>query len=81
MAIPGLFFFIFVFSKQLIVNKICRWLDLNHRSLVSEVNALPTEPQPLPNFMIFYMSVFVCVIKKSFQLNKSDLLLSVVMSQ
>ena len=33
---------------QLIVNKICRWLDLNHGSLVSEATALPTMPQPLP---------------------------------
>ena len=33
---------------QLIVNKICRWLDLNHGSLVSEATALPTVPQPLP---------------------------------
>ena len=46
-AIAGLFFFIFVYSKQLIEIKICQWLDLNHRSLVSPVTALPTEPQPL----------------------------------
>ena len=47
-AFPGLFFFIFVFSIQLIVNKKCRWLDSNCGSLVSEATALPTEPQPLP---------------------------------
>ena len=27
---------------------VCRWLDSNHRPLVSEATALPTEPQPLP---------------------------------
>ena len=26
----------------------CRWLDSNHGPLESEVTALPTEPQPLP---------------------------------
>ena len=38
-----LFSFLFVFSMQLTVNswyKVCRWLDSNHRPLVSE----PTEP-------------------------------------
>ena len=44
----GLFFFIFVFSIQLLENKICRCLDSNYRSLVLEVTTLPTEPQPLP---------------------------------
>ena len=52
MVIPGLFFFIFVFSIQLTVNnvqnKFCRWLDSNREPLVSEVTTLPTEPQPLP---------------------------------
>ena len=51
-AIPGLFFFIFVFSTQWTVNKclvkVCQCLDLNCGSLVSEATALPTEPQPLP---------------------------------
>ena len=28
--------------------KFCWWLDLNHRPLVTEATALPTEPQPLP---------------------------------
>ena len=41
-AIPGLFFFIFIFSMQLTVDKICRWLDCNCGYLVSEANALPT---------------------------------------
>ena len=50
LAIPGLFFFIFVFSIQLLLNKICWWLDLNRGSLVSEATPLPTESQPLPNF-------------------------------
>ena len=29
------------------------WLDLKLRPLVSEATALPTEPQPLPNFGLF----------------------------
>ena len=41
--------FIFVFLIQLIVNKICWWLDSNRGSLVSEATALPTDPQPLPS--------------------------------
>ena len=44
----GLFFFIIVFSIQLIVNKICLWLDSNHGSLVSEATTLPTEPPSSP---------------------------------
>ena len=51
-AMPGLFFFIFVFSIQLTVNNVqyncCRRQDLNRGSLVSEATAQPTEPQPLP---------------------------------
>ena len=51
-AIPGLFFFIFIFSTQLTKNKclikVCRRLDSNRGSLVSKAAALPTEPQPLP---------------------------------
>ena len=55
-AIPGLFFFIFVFSIVQLVDKIllikfCRCLDSNRGSLVSEVTALPTEPQPLTNLL------------------------------
>ena len=48
-VITGLFFFNFVFSKQLIENKTCRWLYLNWGSLDLEVTTPPTEPpQPLP---------------------------------
>ena len=54
-AIPGLFFFIFVFfNTQLTVYKcsilinFCQWLDSNRGPLVLEATALPTEPQPLP---------------------------------
>ena len=50
---PASFFFIFVFSIQLTVIcsiKFCRWLDSNCGTLGSEATALPTEPQPLPNF-------------------------------
>ena len=49
---PATFFLIFVFSTQLTENKcsikVCRWLDLNRGSLVSEATALPAKPQPLP---------------------------------
>ena len=48
-AIPGLFFFIFVFSMQLTVYKICQWLHLNHGHLVLEAGALPSQLQPLPH--------------------------------
>ena len=55
-AITGLFFSLFSSFQQLIVNmfiiKSCRWLDLNYGPLVSEVTALPTEPQPLPQALI-----------------------------
>ena len=51
-AIPGLFFFILVFSLQFPVNK-CSikkiavdWIRT--ASLVSEATALPTESRPLP---------------------------------
>ena len=54
-AIPGLFFFVFVFSVQLTVNnvqfKFCRWLDWKSGPLKLEETALPTEPQPLPLFI------------------------------
>ena len=53
--IPASFFFIFVFSVQLIVKswlKFCRWLDSNSGPLVLEATALPTEPQPLPKYFL-----------------------------
>ena len=33
-----------------------RWLDLNCRPLVSEVTALPTQPQPLPWRLAYYIT-------------------------
>ena len=49
---PASYFFIFVFSIPLTVNKcakkICQWLDLNHGPLESDVTILPTESPPLP---------------------------------
>ena len=55
LAIPGLFFFIFVFSELQLTNicieineKLWRWWDSNHGSLMSEVTALPTAPQTRP---------------------------------
>ena len=55
-SIRGLFFlWLLVFSIQfiiqLIVNRICRWLDSNPGYLVLEVSALPTERQPLLLFL------------------------------
>ena len=54
---PAAFLFIFVFSIQLTVHrlKFCPCLDLNGGPLVSEVTALPTAPQPLPNWL--YLTV------------------------
>ena len=46
-----LFFNIFVFSIQLIVNILytfCQWLDSNRWPLGTDGTTLPTEPQPLP---------------------------------
>ena len=48
--IPGVFFFIIVFSIKFTVNvqyKFCRWLDFNRRHLESEATTLPTNPQLL----------------------------------
>ena len=51
-AIPGLFFFIFVSSTQLTVNKcaikVCRCLDSNRGSLASEATALPLSHNHCP---------------------------------
>ena len=44
----GSFILIFVVSIQLSVNKHCRWLDANRRSLVLETTTLPIVPQSLP---------------------------------
>ena len=49
------FFLYFVFStvnRKYVHCKILRWLDSNRGPLVLEATALPTEPQPLPNFCI-----------------------------
>ena len=47
-------------SKQIMSDiKVCRWLDSNSGSLVSESTALPTEPQPLPiSFLIYALHVY-----------------------
>ena len=54
LAITGLFFFIFVFSKQLTVSNVqynfCWWLDSNCGLLVS----VPTESQPLPQWIAHF---------------------------
>ena len=46
-------FYLFLSIKHLTVNMFCievfRWLDSNRGHLLSEVTALPTEPQPLPS--------------------------------
>ena len=67
-AIQGPFFFIFVFSKQLVIAKqmfyikMCQRLDLNCGPLVSGATALPTEPQPLPKIKLTL--AFLCYFCK-----------------
>ena len=39
---------------QLIVNQICRWLDVNRGFMVLEATVLPTEQQPLPYMLKHY---------------------------
>ena len=42
----------------------CGWLDLNYGPLDLEATALPTEPQPLPNFLDYFeMSCFKSKLK------------------
>ena len=62
-SIPGLFFFIFVFSGlQLTDNYVwrfyCQCWDSNHGSLVSEATARPTVPQPRPIFNFYFLTQF-----------------------
>ena len=54
---PSSFIFIFVFSTQLQVSEICHLPDSNHRSLLLDATALPTEPQPLPKATVLPLSV------------------------
>ena len=50
-AFSGLFFLYFrLFNTVDSTYKFCRWLDSNRGPLVSEATALPTAPQPLPNY-------------------------------
>ena len=58
-AICVLFLFIFVFTLQSTFGlyKISWWQVMNHRPLVSETTARPTELQPLPNNVIFFPSL------------------------
>ena len=53
--------FIFVFLMQLIVYKICQWLDSS--SLVSKATVLPTAARPLPKITFFWIIVAkLCLI-------------------
>ena len=57
MAIPGLFFFIFVFSIKLSVNDQYKNLPMTgFEPQASGIGATapPTEPQPLPSFCLLY---------------------------
>ena len=58
--LPASFFVIIFFCIRWIVNKICRLLDLNRRSLVSDLTALPTVPQPPSPF--FQKECLSCLI-------------------
>ena len=49
-------FLFWSFQQLVLVNKICWWQDLNHISPVSEATALPTEPPPLPDFIILQLT-------------------------
>ena len=65
-AIPGLFSFIFIFSrvnsKSVFCLKFYWWLASNRRPLASEVTALPTEPHRCPKeeFLNFCHRNFYC---------------------
>ena len=50
--------FQYILLIQLIVNKICRWLDSKSESMVLEATTLPTEPQPPPPIVsyIYYIN-------------------------
>ena len=80
MAIPGLYFFIFVFSIQLTINKWSMQLDSNHGPLISEATALPTEPQPLPQNMtkvqLKLKSYFMCIWQMLFSYIRLNTLFS-----
>ena len=51
--------FTLFFSIQFSNIKIRKWLDSNCRSLVSEATALPTEPQPLPEYFFCLTKFFL----------------------
>ena len=55
-AIPGLFFFIFVFSIQLSVNVQYKFLPMTG---FEPQTSLPTEPQPLPNFTNCFTNIII----------------------
>ena len=60
------FSFISVFSIQLTCNKVCCCLDLNHRPVVLEATALPSEPQHLPlGFLTFSLENDIKEIHKT----------------
>ena len=53
----------------MIGNKNCRWLNINSRSLVSRVTALPTKPQqPLPKNISLFLSTFFLLSLQYFNL-------------
>ena len=77
----------FVFSAQLTINKcsikVCRWLDSNRRSLVSEVTALPTEPHHCPTLIIcktihLFQIIYKSYTKKTKKLHQCVLLKNVL---
>ena len=47
-SLPLLLYFYHSYFNEQLVDKILHMLDLSRGSLVSEVTALPSEPQPLP---------------------------------
>ena len=64
-AVRGLFLYIFVclYSTHFIENKICWWLNSNRGPLVSEADALPTAPKPLPRLIQFALRIVRLMIQ------------------
>ena len=76
--------FLFLIELTVIIAqyKFCRWLDTNRGPLVSNVTALPTEPQPSPDHSTFLFSSITntwtgrreCCCSFCFSLKKSIIL-------
>ena len=61
---PLFLYFLYIDSKSMFF-KIFWWLDSNHGPLLSEVTALPTEPQRLHNLTVFVSLLWNVVYEMS----------------